>query len=72
MPHLAESRRTHFFAVCDGHGLFGKEVSEFIRASLSTQVEKEIKNIFDQAKTQQRVVDSNEVKDALVSSRILG
>jgi serine/threonine protein phosphatase PrpC len=68
VPHLAEYRRTHFFAVCDGHGLFGKEVSEFIRASLSTQVEKEIKNIFDQAKSQQRVVDSNEVKDALAKS----
>jgi serine/threonine protein phosphatase PrpC len=52
VPHLAEYRRTHFFAVCDGHGLFGKEVSEFIRNSLSSQVEKEIKNIFDQAKTQ--------------------
>ena len=68
VPHLAEYRRTHFFAVCDGHGLFGKEVSEYIRASLSTQVEKEIKNIFDQAKSQQRVVDSNEVKDALAKS----
>ncbi len=50
MPHLAEYRRTHFFAVCDGHGMFGKEVSEYIKTSLSTQVEKEIKNIFDQAK----------------------
>lgn len=31
LPHLAEYRRTHFFAVCDGHGLYGKEVSEYIR-----------------------------------------
>jgi serine/threonine protein phosphatase PrpC len=65
---LAEYRRTHFFAVCDGHGLYGKEVSEFVKGSLTTIVEKEIKGIFDQAKSQQRVVDSNEVKDALARS----
>jgi serine/threonine protein phosphatase PrpC len=33
--------------VCDGHGLYGKEVSEFIKAQLAQNVEKEIKNIFD-------------------------
>lgn len=54
--------------MCDGHGLYGKEVSEFIRGTLAQQVEKEIKHIFDMAKTQQRVVDSNEVKDALARS----
>ena len=68
LPHLAEYRRTHFFAVCDGHGLYGKEVSEFIKGQLSSNVEREIKGIFDQAKTQQRVVDSNEVKEALTKS----
>jgi serine/threonine protein phosphatase PrpC len=68
MPHLGEYRRTHFFAVADGHGVFGKEVSEFIKASLSFKVEEEIKSIFDKAKKLQRVVDSNEVKDALASS----
>lgn len=52
LPHLAEYRRTHFFAVCDGHGLYGKEVSEFVKGSLTTIVEKEIKGIFDQAKSQ--------------------
>ena len=68
MPHLGEYRRTHFFAVADGHGVFGKEVSEFVKASLAYKVEEEIKTIFDKAKKLQRVVDSNEVKDALFSS----
>jgi serine/threonine protein phosphatase PrpC len=68
MPHLGEYRRTHFFAVADGHGVFGKEVSEFVKAALAYKVEEEIKNIFDKAKKLQRVVDSNEVKDALSSS----
>jgi len=31
MPHLGEYRRTHFFAVADGHGVFGKEASEFVK-----------------------------------------
>lgn len=48
--------------------MYGKEVSEYIRGCLSGSVEKEIKGIFDQAKSQQRVVDSNEVKDALARS----
>jgi serine/threonine protein phosphatase PrpC len=47
LPHLAEYRRTHFFAVADGHGLYGKEVSEFIKVKLGACVEKEIKGIFD-------------------------
>lgn len=34
LPHLGEYRRTHFFSVCDGHGVFGKEVSEFIKTRL--------------------------------------
>lgn len=68
LPHLAEYRRTHFFAVADGHGLYGREVSSYVKEHLSASVEKEIKGIFDQAKVQQRVVDSNEVKDALARS----
>ena len=47
MPHLGEYRRTHFFGVMDGHGVFGKEVSEFIKINLGLKVEKEIKLIFD-------------------------
>lgn len=54
--------------MADGHGVHGKDVSEFVRNKLASSVEKEIKSIFDQAKTQQRVVDSNEVKDALAKS----
>jgi serine/threonine protein phosphatase PrpC len=50
LPHLAEYRRTHFFAVADGHGLHGREVSEFVRNNLAAHVEREIKGIFDQAK----------------------
>jgi len=50
MPHLGEYRRTHFFAVCDGHGVFGKEVSEYVKTNLGQKVEIEIKQIFDNAK----------------------
>ena len=63
LPHLGEYRRTHFFAVCDGHGVFGKEVSEFVKTRLGSYVEQSIKNTFDQAKIAQRVVDSTEVKE---------
>lgn len=65
MPHLGEYRRTHFFAVCDGHGVFGREVSDFVKNNLAMTVQQGIKSMFDQAKIQQRVVDSTEVKDQL-------
>ena len=50
LPHLGEYRRTHFFSVCDGHGVFGKEVSEFVKTRLGQYVETGIKTTFDQAK----------------------
>ena len=65
MPHLGEYRRTHFFAVADGHGVFGKEASEFVKQQLGQRVEQAIKSTFDQAKISQRVVDSTEVKEKL-------
>ena len=68
LPHLGEYRRTHLFAVCDGHGVFGKEVSEFVKSQLGFYVEQSIKNTFDQAKVMQRVVDSTEVKEQLTRS----
>jgi hypothetical protein len=33
----------HYFGVCDGHGQFGKEVSNYIKASLPISVEDELK-----------------------------
>lgn len=68
MPHLGEYRRTHFFAVCDGHGVFGREVSDWVKQNLANNVESGIKQMFDHAKVQQRVVDSTEVKDCLQKS----
>lgn len=47
LPHLGEYRRTHFFAVADGHGVYGKEVSEFVKSQLGYYVEQSIKNTFD-------------------------
>lgn len=47
LPHLGEYRRTHFFSVCDGHGVFGKEVSEFVKTRLGQYVEQGIKTTFD-------------------------
>lgn len=63
LPHLGEYRRTHFFAVADGHGVNGKLVSEFVKTMLAKEVEQSIKYTFDQAKINQRVVDSTEVKE---------
>lgn len=63
LPHLGEYRRTHFFAVADGHGVNGKLVSEFVKTVLAQEVEQSIKHTFDQAKINQRVVDSTEVKE---------
>lgn len=65
MPHLGEYRRTHFFAVADGHGVYGKEASEYLKNQLASRVETAIKGTFDQAKISQRVVDSTEVKEKL-------
>jgi len=39
LPHLGEYRRTHFFAVADGHGVNGKLVSEFVKTILAKEVE---------------------------------
>ena len=50
LPHLGEYRRTHFFAVADGHGVNGKPVSEFVKTVLAKEVEQSIKHTFDQAK----------------------
>ena len=50
LPHLGEYRRTHFFAVADGHGVFGKEESEYVKTRLAYNVETSIKTTFDQAK----------------------
>ena len=63
LPHLGEYRRTHFFAVADGHGINGKLVSDFVKTMLAKEVEQNIKYTFDQAKINQRVVDSTEVKE---------
>jgi len=50
LPHLGEYRRTHFFAVADGHGINGKLVSEYVKSMLAKEVEQSIKYTFDQAK----------------------
>jgi serine/threonine protein phosphatase PrpC len=68
LPHLGEYRRTHFFAVADGHGVNGKPVSEYVKTVLAKEVEQSIKYTFDQAKINQRVVDSTEVKEQLDKS----
>jgi hypothetical protein len=41
----------------------GKPVSEFVKSVLAKEVEQSIKHTFDQAKVNQRVVDSTEVKE---------
>lgn len=33
----------HYFGVCDGHGQYGKEVSNYVKSSLPQKLEEEIK-----------------------------
>lgn len=54
--------------MCDGHGINGKLVSDFVKTLLAKEVEQNIKYTFDQAKINQRVVDSTEVKEQLDKS----
>jgi serine/threonine protein phosphatase PrpC len=51
MPHLGGYRRTHFFAVCDGHGVNGHFVSDYVKQNLAANVAIGIKNVFDNAKS---------------------
>ena len=51
--------------MADGHGINGKLVSEYVKTMLAKEVEHNIKQTFDQAKINQRVVDSTEVKEQL-------
>jgi serine/threonine protein phosphatase PrpC len=41
-PNMMQSTYQHFFAVCDGHGQFGKEVSNQVKQRLPYLVNKEI------------------------------
>jgi len=41
----------------------GKLVSEYVKTILAKEVEQSVKYTFDQAKINQRVVDSTEVKE---------
>ena len=54
--------------MADGHGVNGKLVSEYVKTVLAKEVEQSIKYTFDQAKINQRVVDSTEVKEQLDKS----
>ena len=62
MPHLGGYRRTHFFAVCDGHGDDGHLVSEFVKNKLAENVAIGIKHVFDCAKSQNKVIDTSQLK----------
>jgi len=43
-PHIMGLRHCHFFAVCDGHGSNGREVSSFMKHRLPQTIEKHLKN----------------------------
>ena len=38
-PNLASLPSFHLFGVCDGHGQFGREVSNFVKIVLPAQIE---------------------------------
>lgn len=39
-PNLSQVQGLHFFAVCDGHGLNGHYVSNYIRDKLPSKIQK--------------------------------
>ena len=41
-PHIMGLKYCHFFAVCDGHGSNGREVSAFLKHRLPMNVEKHL------------------------------
>ena len=42
-PHIMGLKHCHFFAVCDGHGSNGREVSSFLKHRLPMFVENNLK-----------------------------
>lgn len=42
-PHMLNLRHSHFFAVCDGHGHNGQEVSGLLKHRLPFHIEKHLK-----------------------------
>ena len=54
-PNMLNQPALHYFGVADGHGQFGKEVSNYIKAALPINVEDELKtatpNIHNALKT---------------------
>ena len=42
-PHFLGLRHCHFFSVCDGHGLYGREVSSLLKHRLPFLVENYLK-----------------------------
>jgi len=42
-PHVLGLRHCHFFSVCDGHGLYGREVSDLLKHRLPFLVENQLK-----------------------------
>ena len=35
----------HYFGVCDGHGQFGREVSNYVKLALPSNFEEELKSV---------------------------
>lgn len=42
-PHIMGLRHCHFFAVCDGHGTNGREVSSHLKHRLPQAIERNLK-----------------------------
>lgn len=46
MPHFCGLKYCHFFAVADGHGQFGREVSSYMKQRLPQFIEAEMRFMF--------------------------
>ena len=44
-PHMLGLRHCHFFSVCDGHGQYGKEVSNLLKHRLPFILENQLKAV---------------------------
>ena len=48
MPHFFGLKYCHFFAVADGHGQYGREVSSQLKARLPLYIEADLREVFKQ------------------------
>ena len=66
-PHILGLRHCHFFAVCDGHGTNGREVSNYMKHNLPQKIESNLR-INRAIKNHTDYPDYNTIKQSIHSA----